>query len=494
MATLYEIKLIFVTETWFSETSIIEIPSFTICFHADRAGGGGGGVAIYVHEDLELVTSWLYLCIYRPPLNYSSSGDIDPIASSRRISEAVDKHIAAATAINSALVAAKRAVENKLFNGMIVLDDFNYPGIKWHIDGSARVQASKSRLSSLGFVFWETTNELSLVQRLTEPTFVAVRSETANTLDLLLTDVPVLINEIEMGPPLGTKTQGHMTVQFDLTVSCIRKKSFDSRNLDYSRGNYEKLSTIISRVDLRSILCNIQIDDAYREFLNRYEKACHECIPPKIHRAASLPWFSRQIERLTKRKRNLWHANSRTKWLSSTLANKYTRARNDLSKQTRRAIRSHELKLAGDKRNPKKLFAYVNSKQSTREAINAITDRDGVTHTDGTRIANAINQQFSSVFTRHGARLPFFSRRPYSSSIEHFKFDTGVISERLNKLNRHKSRGADGVSPYVLRECSTAFAFIRCLQDHGNVRTRWPGSSSTREPIDLPATTRFRSA
>lgn len=175
MATLYEIKLIFVTETWFSETSIIEIPSFTSCFHADRAGGGGGGVAIYVHEDLEAVelsqnsllaglkednieqiwcqmgrgsNSLLLGCIYRPPLKYSSSGDIDPLASSRRTSEAVDKHIAAATAINSALVAAKRAVENKLFNGMIVLGDFNYPGIKWHIDGSASVQASKSRLSS----------------------------------------------------------------------------------------------------------------------------------------------------------------------------------------------------------------------------------------------------------------------------------------------------------------------------------------------------------
>ena len=97
-----------------------------------------------------------------------------------------------------------------------------------------------------------------------------------------------------MGPPLGDATQGHKTVRFDLSVSCGRPPVFDSRKLNYRKGDYARLSAVISRVDWHALLAKLSIDDAYAEFLAVYESACRECIPlKKPQTAAKLPWFTR---------------------------------------------------------------------------------------------------------------------------------------------------------------------------------------------------------
>lgn len=483
---LYEIKVIVITETWFTDSSIFQIENFSCCFHKEREGEGGG-VAVYVHNDLEATElsdislrkrlekndveqTWCQLgrgsesillgVIYRPPLKYTPVNfEEEQLVESLRTKSDSEKHIGTANAINSILSVAKSAVEKKQFGRMLVLGDFNYPSIKWHKDGSASVQASNGRLSSLSYDFWKTTNDLGLVQCITEPTFIKASMKPTNVLDLLLTDDPGLIGEITMGPPLGHKSQGHKTIFFEINRPFDKTKVFSSFKFDYRRGNYYKLSENISKVNWFSVLSKATIDEAYVEFLNRYEQACKECIPPKkprtVHRP---PWFNSDIEKLVKNKRSLWHANQRVKWKSTALFCEYKQARNELSKRIRSAVRTHELSIAKDKSNPRRLFAYANSKQSSRNGISAIKDLHGETQTDPKAMANALNEQFSSVFTRNTATHPDFDQRSFDSALERVSFDAGVLSERLAKLDRYKSRGADGVSPYVLKECSTAFA------------------------------------
>ena len=58
----------------------------------------------------------------------------------------------------------------------------------------------------------------------------------------------------------------------DAFASIIKKS-------DYRNGNYPQISSIISRVDWCSLLTNRSMDEAYNEFLVKYNEACLQSIP-----------------------------------------------------------------------------------------------------------------------------------------------------------------------------------------------------------------------
>lgn len=119
--------------------------------------------------------------------------------------------------------------------------------------------------------------------------------------------------------------------------------------------DFAKLSKIISQTDWKTRFENSSIDDAYNDFLKIYEQACKESIPLKKHRAVLRPpWFNYEIKTLVKKKHNLWHSNQRTGWRITSLVTEYKQARNNLRKKTRLAIRSHEMEIVRDKKNPKR--------------------------------------------------------------------------------------------------------------------------------------------
>ena len=60
-----------------------------------------------------------------------------------------------------------------------------------------------------------------------------------------------------------------------------------------------------------------------------------------------------------------------------SLVCEYREIRKEIKKITRRSVRAFEESIARDKKNPKKIFAYVNSRQSVKSNINAIRDFDG---------------------------------------------------------------------------------------------------------------------
>lgn len=190
-------------------------------------------------------------------------------------------------------------------------------------------------------------------------------------------------------------------------------------------------------------------------------ETCLRCIALRKQRTRNRPpWFNRQIEKLVKNKRDVWHSNRRTHWRNTALIAENKLARNELKKRIRRAIGSYENEIAGDKRNPRRFFAYVNSKnQSSRSGISAITDPHGVTHTNSDKIANVLNIHFSSVFTRDSNKssLPQFAQRTFSKALDDVRFSEFDVRSRLERLDRNMSPGVDGVSAYVLRECVDFF-------------------------------------
>ena len=478
-----KIDIVFISETWFSEISVVSLANYRL-YRRDRRGIGGG-VAIYIHNNVvsselrdeglrealgrELAEQvWCQVevngervllgCVYRPPLNL-------------RRNQEIESQLETAATINSALRASYEAKCRKSIDTICVVGDFNYPNVKWHEDGSATTHKSGHHQTNIARNFVETLADTSLSQCVSEPTFITAESGSSNVLDLLLTDNPTRVRELNLGPPLGSSSQGHTIIRFEFVVS---KKSIDSRYHSNSyitcRGDYLGMKRHFSTLDWHSMLRDMTTEEAYTCFLSEYTKACDRFIPRRVtgRSIKRHKWLSKEVSSLSKKKKNLWHANNRTKWRCVSLIKNYKSVRNRLKHESNKAIRKHEIELANDKKNPKRLFAYVNSKKTANESITAIKDKNGKIVTDRALIATALNDQFTSVFVDEKELVEdLVSDVPTNNSIperlDQIRVNIDDVRSKLAKLNKYKATGVDGVSPYVLNECSEELAIPLCI-------------------------------
>jgi hypothetical protein len=110
-------NIIALTETWLNSdisNNMIGLNNYKL-FRKDRINGRGGGVCIYVNENLIKFSSNLFsfviACVYRPPLNASSNS----IENDPKLINVIDDQF-------------------KNLSNLIIVGDFNYPNIKWKAD------------------------------------------------------------------------------------------------------------------------------------------------------------------------------------------------------------------------------------------------------------------------------------------------------------------------------------------------------------------------
>jgi hypothetical protein len=152
---------------------------------------------------------------------------------------------------------------------------------------------------------------------------------------------------------------------------------------------------------------------------------------------------------------------------------------------TREAIRSFEERLANDKYNPKKLFAYVNSKRPKTGRINSMSTPSGALATNKEQIATLLNKQFQSVFSPEeiGESLPPFESKT-EASITHVSFNQQKVLNHLIQLNPNKSLGNDSISPLVLKNCAKSMSLPLSIIfqqsfDQGQVPLAWQDANVT---------------
>ena len=122
--------------------------------------------------------------------------------------------------------------------------------------------------------------------------------------------------------------------------------------------------------------------------------------------------------------------------------------RRSVKKATKTAIIQFEESLANDKKNPKRLFSYINSKQKIKTKLNTMRTNSGDVTSDKVEIANLLNQHFNSVFVYEPFNdiMPDFPKRT-DHEISDLKIELLIIKLKLEKLDVSKSQGNDEVHP-----------------------------------------------
>ncbi len=417
------LDLVFVTETWFKETSLMHMYQYDLYKVTRDSNLSDSDERIETNKKEERrrigyiykkkLTSYevtekcfssekceqiwceiklksekvLIGCIYRP---HKSSDKVD-------------------RAINKAIRTAKALVTKKKYTAMLVVGDFNHPDIEW----SESIGQLNSNDKSAQ-VLLSNLNSNYISQLVNEPTF------SNNFLDLILTDDSCRVSEVSIGPPLGVseKNSFHSTITWKFAM---QDKSLDNRVItkrNYQMGDYLRMSAHLSNIDWNEMFTSSNVDICYVRFLKIYDSALEEYIPlKKINtNLTGLEWKLRNDPEVKTSRENKFtiFARMRASPRTAQLKKEYREAANSL----RRSVWNAQLEFKRSitekcKAQPNFLYAYINSQNNFKQQIRVLTSKQGEEVSDPVGIANCLTDNFYEIFTK-GARvtpLPYFPMR-----------------------------------------------------------------------------------
>ena len=283
-----------------------------------------------------------------------------------------------------------------------------------------------------------------------------------NTLDYIISEAPERISELSTLGPLGHANQGHLCLiwNYKLVAPIITNK-ISSIKYIFKKGNYTKMNSELNDLKWNEIFAYKSTDECYIALQEIYNSKCDQNIPLKkfyTNRKQKAPWMNNAIMQKIKIKQSLWHKNLSKKFKCPILAQEYKKINSEIPKLTKEAVKTFEEELANDKKNPKRLYAYINNRQKVKQTINTLIV-SGKTLTDKNDIVNALNHQFESVFVNETdiSTTPEFPAKT-DEKLSEVSFGEEKVIKHLKMLNTDKSQGSDKFHPYVLNMCAASLA------------------------------------
>ena len=452
----------FVTETWFQDDVTDSMISNGDRYHiirCDRSGRRGGEVCALVCEDIKysrvsltdvqrqlLIQSccdlicfdviWLnfkyrFILVYRPP---HSSG----ITNDRVHSECLSTLI-----LN---LSPKHGTT-------IILGDLNLPHIDWFNNRTMNNDFDHNCL-------FECFSNLGLSQFVLEPTRLNLNG-VSNTLDVILSNDPLIINIIEVSELFSTSD--HCMINFSLLLppskqhTSVAQPSDQSPLLpiyDWSAGNFEAINNSLSNVDWHLLFgYNFNADDLWIEFkkiiwpiidLHVPRKLVHHCIKYKPRQ------YPKFIRKLLSRKAAMWRRLRDNPTV--VLKQSYTK----VAYECKLAIHDFDARREShvlESNNLGAFYKFVNNKLGNNRGIAPLHDSHGKLIVSDVDKANLINNYLQSVFTCDNHSLPDFPTRlpPNSPGICDVTISPIIVHRIIRKLKINSAAGPDGIPPIFFK-------------------------------------------
>ena len=461
-------ELIVLTETWLDDrtrSQQIFGPNYDV-FRCDRSANNsrkttGGGVLIAVHRkfnasllvhnnwlpveqvwvSLKLTDRTLFLCaVYFPPDRVR-----DPTY--------LNAHMASVNEVSSRASA---------IDEVVILGDFNLPGIKWCDRGNGYLFADSgsSLISSI------TQELLDCYSTATIQQFNSTSNENGRCLDLCFASVRSEAPESMPAPSPLVKVVLHHPA---LLVTIPNAVSIDTNCTpvpvwyDFSRADYDIINSDLNSIDWEAVLDKDDASAAAMTFSHIVNYIIDRHVPKKtMSTQQRAPWINATLRRLkTKRKAAL---RMFSKYKTQPLRNHYLSINKRYKTLSRHRFRSYlrniECRL---KRNPKSFWRYV-GEQRKDDGFPSTMYLGNATANDVDQICQLFSRKFSSVFVNESLGRADVSTAVNSvpdlgRSLTHLTFDDTVISGAASKLKSSCSAGPDGIPSIFIKKCIDALCY-----------------------------------
>ncbi|GAB0200487.1 hypothetical protein GRJ2_002514100 [Grus japonensis] len=226
-------------------------------FRKDRQGRRGGGVTLYVNDQLECME--LHLGMDEEPTESlwvrikgrAGTGDIiagvcyRPPDQGDQTDEALYRQIGAASRSQA----------------LVLMGDFNHPDICWRDNAAERKQSRR---------FLECVDDNFLLQVIEEPT------RRGAMLDLILTNKEGLVGDVKLKGSLGCSD--HEMVEFRI-LRAARRALSKLTTLDFSRADFGLFRDLLGRIPWDTALEGRGAQDSWLIFKGHLLQAQERCIP-----------------------------------------------------------------------------------------------------------------------------------------------------------------------------------------------------------------------
>ncbi|CAM4513742.1 unnamed protein product [Caretta caretta] len=433
--------IIGITETWWNSSHdwATGIEGYVL-FRKDRNKGKGGGVALYINDEIEC--------------KEIRSDEMDMTESVWATIKLGKKTIRASPGIVLGVCyrppGSNLDMDRALFNvfnkvntngNCVIMGDFNFPDIDWRTSASNNNRAQ---------IFLDAIADGFLQQVVAEPT----RGDAI--LDLVLVSNEDLIEEMVVGDNLGSSD--HELIQFKLNGRINKNKSA-TRVFDFKRADFQKLRKLVREVDWTEEFMGLKVEEAWDYFKLKLQKLSEACIPRKgkkfIGRSCRPSWMSKHLREVIKKKQKAYR-----EWKKGGISKEsYLIEVRICRDKVRQAKSQVELDLAkGIKTNSKRFYSHINRKKTKKEEVGPLKTEDGVEVKDNLGMAQYLNKYFASVFNKTKEDL-----RDNGSMIngnEDMEVDITIseVEAKLKQLNGTKSGGPDNLHPRILKELAQEIA------------------------------------
>ena len=341
-------------------------------------------------------------------------------------------------------------------NRLLLLGDFNVPRINWE-EKDLKQGARDIEINVL-----DTINDCFLHQHVREIT--RRRNEEESTLDLIFTKEEEDVKNIKVLPPLGKSD--HDIVVADYVSEWISKVEYKPRRM-YHKGNYDRIIEELGRINWEVEFENKTVHESWYMFKIKLKALIEEYIPMTKHKDYNEPWMNGKLMRHWKRKYFAWKRFTESQ--SYQRYREYKRETSVFKKQTRKAKRAYEKKLAKGIRNNKRVFfRYVNSKLTVRPEITEMRNELGELFGNDKDICDILGKYFNSVYIpQNNDDMPEMETL-CEQEIQDIRITREAVQKKLDKLNVTKSCGPDNMHPFVLQKTAsvTCIALELIFKNH----------------------------
>ena len=435
-------SLVLLTETWLDDTILdgeLNIPGYVI-YRSDRVIRQHGGVAIYVENNITVSSIERFASDLAEGIKLSlrTANDTVTVCCCYRSGNNGDDS-------NSALL---EWITPSTENAWICAGDFNFPKIQWDSD-SLDTGATQVDGDFLDFVI---TNNLT--QMVNFPTRT-VPGQRPAILDIVLISEHMHGYNLTSVPPLGKAD--HSGLLWETTHHMTGEKPQTERaqtpiKLNFFKADYHSINSELSKINWDDIfLASTDIEHDWASFKLNIESLISKYVPTSKHSRRNTPSLPKHILNEIRLKRTLWRHYTKTRQEQARTA--FQAQRNKVVDLLRTFRKQKLEELVGDlKKNPKRFFSFLKSKQNIDAKAVSLADPQGGKTLDGKNVPGEFARQFNSVF--HALSTKVQVEGPMWPTI----IPTSQTLTALNSLDPNKACGPDRITNKFLRECAQTLA------------------------------------
>jgi hypothetical protein len=333
-----------------------------------------------------------------------------------------------------------KAVASKIAN-IILIGDFN-------------ADPGTSKLNHDILSEFLSTNNLT--QHIREPT--RVTDENASILDLIITNLPLLIRGGGVGGPVHEND--HCTIFGVVNMKTARRKSFTREMWDFKNADFDKFREELGNVDWNECLSLGNINDICEKWTMMFLKIAEKVITKKTVkvRPSDKSWYNNYLRRLRRfkdRDHKMWVlAKTPLNW------DIYKASRNTYFQECDRIKLDYEEHIYASladqiTTNPKKWWTLVGEiMHSNKKSTFPVMEKDGILYSTDKEKAEVFNETYieSSDLAGQSFDLPGDAPEPNYEHLQDIIITEQDVSDVLKGLDTNKAYGPDKVSPRLVKE------------------------------------------